>query len=437
MKRAPDSNRRLISRCIAGLFAVALVTFARAAEPSGETHRFSFDGDPTAVTAGYTPVAAADAFSPARGFGFDLGTSPDADNHPFFFSVAVPEGNYRVTVTFGRAASGSDNTVKAESRQLMLEHIVTAPGEFAARSFVVNVRNTSVPPPEKNAPGGSAVLLNDREQGLLRWDDKLTLEFNGPAPHVHTVAIEPIQCPTVFLLGDSTVTDQPHEPGASWGQMLPRFFKPEIAIANHAESGETLKSFISGLRLAKVLSQMKAGDWMFVQFGHNDEKRSWPQTYVEAHTTYQAYLKAFIAEARLRGATPVLVTPMQRRNFDAQGKIRNTHGDYPAAVREVAAEEKVALIDLERMSVAFYEALGPVKAPLAFSNGGKDATHHDNYGAYELAKCVLQGIRDANLPLAKFISDEFSGFDPAKPDAPESFVLAASPGRREAVQRGN
>ena len=144
-----------------------------------------------------------------------------------------------------------------------------------------------------------------------------------------------------------------------------------------------------------------------------------------------------MAEARLRGAIPVLLPPMQRRLFDATGHIRNSHGDYPAAVREVAAEEKVALIDLEKMSIAFYEALGPEKSALAFSNGGKDVTHHDNYGAYELAKAIVQGIRDAGLPLAKHITEDFTGFDPAKPDAPETFALPASPRRSNLTPRGS
>ena len=385
-----------------------------------------------------TRLTATDIFSAERGHGFDLNTHPDpASNAPFYFSVTVPEGNYRVSVTFGAADSESDNTLKAESRQLLLERLTTHAGEWITRDFLVNVRNSRVPPPEKNAPGGSAVVLNDREVGLLRWDDKLTLEFNGAKPRVRSIAITPAIVPTLFVTGDSTVTDQPYEPGASWGQMLPRFFKPEIAIANHAESGETLKSFITGLRLAKVLSQIKAGDVWLIQFGHNDEKKNWPQTYVEAHSTYKAYLKAFIAEARLRGVTPVLVTPVQRRNFDAQNKIKNTHGDYPAAVRETATEEGVPLIDLERMSIAFYEALGPTKAPLAFSNDGKDPTHHNNYGAYELAKCVVQGIRDARLPVASHIADDFTRFDPAHPDSPDSFALPPSPARSTLAPRGN
>ncbi len=378
-----------------------------------------------------------ETYTPLRGYGFDLGTQPTADNRPFYFSVSVPEGNYRVTVTLGDPRAASNTTVKAESRRLMLEAVATAPGEFETRTFIVNVRTTALPAPPANAPGGTSVILNDREEGSLTWDRKLTLEFGGPAPRVGSVVIERAEVPTVFLVGDSTVTDQRGEPGASWGQMLTRFLDPTVAVANHAESGETLKSFLTGLRLAKVLSQLRAGDYVFIQFGHNDEKTAWPQTYAEAHTTYLAYLRAYVAEARLRGATPVLVTSVQRRTFDAAGKIRNTHGDYPQVVRELAAAEHLALIDLDRASTALYEALGPDRAPLAFGDGGRDITHHNNYGAYELAKCVVQGIRDARLPLAQAIVPEFAGFDPAHPDAPETFRLAASPVHGSAPLRGN
>ncbi len=406
------------------------------AAPVTSSWSFSFD-DSLSENAQTISVKATDSFTTERGYGYDLGTVPGAGANPVLFSVVAPEGNYRVIVSLGKNAAASDTTIKSESRQLQLEKAVTRSGKFIDRTFIVNVRNSRVPPPEKNAPGGSAVVLNERETGLFRWDDKLTLEFNGSAPAVRAVKIERVDdaC-TVFLIGDSTVTDQPYEPAASWGQMLSRFL-PGVSVANHAESGETMKSFISGLRLAKVLSQIKAGDTLFIQFGHNDSKKQWPQTYVEAHTTYKAYLRTLIAEARLRDVTPVLVTSMQRRNFDDAGKIKNSHGDYPQAVREVAAEEKVALIDLEKMSSAFYEALGPTRSPLAFSNGGKDITHHNNYGAYELAKCIVQGIREAGLPLAKFISPEFTGFDPAKPDAPETFQIAVSPIQSTIAPRGN
>jgi lysophospholipase L1-like esterase len=365
------------------------------------------------------------SYSADLGAGFDLGTAYSHDR-PFFFSVKLPEGNYDVTVRLGGALA-CNTTVKAESRRLMLEGVETAANQYTTRTFTVNVRNFHLPPPPQNAPGGDQVRLNHREAGVLHWDDKLTLEFTGPHPCLTSLRIDKVDVPTVFLAGDSTVTDQPHEPTTSWGQMLPRFFKPGIAIANHAESGETLKSFVTGLRLDKILSELKKGDYLFIQFGHNDQKQNWPQTYSEAFTTYKQYLRTFIAEARLRGATPVLVTPMHRRTFDPNGKIRNSLGDYPDAVRQLAREENVALIDLNTMSAAFYEALGPEKSPVAFGANGSDATHHSAYGAYELARCVVNGIRAAHLDLAKYLADDASPFDPAHPDPPEAWAPAQPP----------
>jgi lysophospholipase L1-like esterase len=342
------------------------------------------------------------------------------------FAAQVPEGSYRVTLTFGGGPKATSTTVKAEARRLMLEEVRTAPGHTDTRSFIVNVRTPALAAPPENAPGGTSVRLKGREIGSPTWDDKLSLEFLGPVSAVREVDIQRVDVPTVYLVGDSTVTDQQAEPAASWGQMLPRFFRADVAIANHAESGETLKSFITELRLAKALSRMKAGDWMIIQFGHNDEKKQWPQTYADPHSTYPAYLRAFIAEARLRGATPILVTPTERRNFDASGHIVPSHGDYPDAVRAVAREEKVGLIDLTRMTTTFYEALGPERSPLAFNDGGKDKTHHDNYGAYEIARMVASSLVSADPRLAAHLLPEGRGYDPAKPDPPERFALPAS-----------
>ena len=342
------------------------------------------------------------------------------------FAAEVPEGSYRVTLTFGGGPKATSTTVKAEARRLMLEEVRTAPGHTDTRSFIVNVRTPALAAPPENAPGGTSVRLKGREIGSPTWDDKLSLEFLGPVSGVREVDIQPVDVPTVYLVGDSTVTDQQAEPAASWGQMLPRFFRADVAIANHAESGETLKSFITELRLAKALSRMKAGDWMIIQFGHNDEKKQWPQTYADPHSTYPAYLRAFIAEARLRGATPILVTPTERRNFDASGHVVPSHGDYPDAVRAVAREEKVGLIDLTRMTTTFYEALGPQRSPLAFNDGGKDKTHHDNYGAYEIARMVASSLVSADPRLAAHLLPEGRRYDPAKPDPPERFALPAS-----------
>lgn len=416
------------------LFAIGL--HSHAAETSSA--RFSFRGD---APPGFLSIRASALYADDVGYGFESGgmvtfqQDGAEGNGPFLFSAKLPEGTYRVVVT--TPPNDAPLTIKSESRRLMIER--TRGTRF---EFIVNTRNAKVPPPPLNAPGGDHVELNNRENspttGLVyHWDDKLTLEFNGPHPAIRTIEIAPApELPTVFLAGDSTVTDQPREPGASWGQMLPRWFKPTIAVANHAESGETLKSFITELRLDKVLSQMKRGDFLVIQFGHNDEKQNWPQTYVEAGTTYKAYLKVFITEARRRGATPILVSPMQRRQFDADGKIRNSHGDYPAAVAAVAKEENVAFIDLAAISTTFYESLGPEQSVRAFSSE-RDITHHNNYGAYQLAKAIAAGLRATTPELAKHLVDDFPGFDPAHPDDPGTFALPASPGRSNQAPRGN
>jgi lysophospholipase L1-like esterase len=211
--------------------------------------------------------------------------------------------------------------------------------------------------------------------------------------------------------------------------MLPRFLSADIAMANHGESGESLRSFIAERRLDKLLSVIKSGDYLIVQMGHNDQKEKGEG--VGAFTTYKAVLKRFVAEARQRGATPILATSPHRLNFDADGKIVNTLGDYPEAVRQVGVEENVVVIDLNAMSKVFYEALVPEDAPKAFADG--DKTHHNNYGSYELARCVVEGIRQAKLPLSRFIADDVLAFDPAHPDSIATFDVPAEP--RENAQR--
>ena len=277
---------------------------------------------------------------------------------------------------------------------------------------------------------GADVRLKDREKTseIWAWDDRITLEFTNAHPAVSAIEIEKAEVPTLYIAGDSTATDQGSEPFNSWGQMLPRFF-PDIAVANHGESGESLRGFLGERRLAKLMSVIKPGDWLLIQMGHNDQKEKGEG--VGAFTTYKESLKQFIAQTREKGATPVLVTPMNRRTFDAEGKITNSLGDYPEAVRQTGAEEKVAVIDLNAMSKLFYEALGPRDAVKAFADG--DATHHNNYGSYELAKCIVQGIRDGKLGLAKYVAEDVDAFDPAHPDPLDKFAIPAEP--RGAAQK--
>jgi lysophospholipase L1-like esterase len=374
---------------------------------------------------GWIQVSPANFYSTNTNYGFE----PDAavaiaegcvtSTNPFYFSVKLPEGNYRVTITLGDPAGESTTTVKAELRRLMLEKVQAAAGKSVTRSFIVNLRTPKI-------SGNNAVHLKPREKTneWWAWDEKLTLEFNGRHPALQSLEIGKAAVPTVFLLGDSTVCDQPAEPWDSWGQMLPRFFKPDIAIANHAESGETMANSLRAQRFEKVFNLMKPGDYLFVQFGHNDMK----DHATNALENYRADLKQVVGRTRSLGGTPVLVTSMERK----AGVEAETLMGYPDAMREVAKEENCALIDLNAMSVVFYKALG-TNLDQAF----QDPTHHNNYGSYELAKCIVAGIQQDKLPLAKFVVDDFKGFDPAQPDPVDQFQMPASPRHSEVKPLGN
>jgi hypothetical protein len=368
--------------------------------------KFDFTSGKPAV--GYTHVDPATLYAPDRGYGFE--DPAKITGQPLgYFSVRVPaEGNYRVTITLGDAANPSDTTVKAELRRLMLEKIQTAPGKFVTRTFIVNTRTTKI-------STGGEVKLKDREKTTeaWAWDDKVTLEFTGPRPAVRSLEIEKADArmPTIYIAGDSTSTDQPVETFNSWGQMIARFFGPDVAIANNGESGESLRSFIGEQRFAKVMSIIKPGDFLLIQMGHNDQKEKGEG--VGAFTTYAADLKMFIDAARQHGATPILITPVSRLAWGM------------GADAKVGKEENVPVIDLNAMSKPFYEALGPANAHLAFADG--DTTHHDNYGSYELAKGIVTAMKQADLPIAKYLIDVPVDFDLAHPDPVAGFDIPAEP----------
>ena len=435
--------RKIISARQTLLFGAVLVFASLARADSMPAWRFDFGSGPAAP--GYTKVLPDMVYTKERGFGFEPGATLTAVNRgggdlllgdfitsdqPFFFSARVPaEGNYRVTVTLGDLAGESSNTIKAELRRLMVENVHTLPGHFSTQTFVVNTRTPKIPAIGDIA-AGEVKLKAPREttQEAWAWDNLLTLEFNGAHPAVCGVEIVKVDVPTVFLLGDSTVCDQSREPYNSWGQMLPRFFTPDIAIANHAESGETYRDSIGRRRLDKVLSLMKPGDYLLMQFGHNDQKQIAAGT-GGPFTTYKAEIKQHVDGVRAHGGIPVIISPMERLNFDSVGKIKPSLADYAEASRQAAKELGVAFIDLNAMSIPFYEALGPDHAYLAFADTGtvRDTTHHDNYGSYELAKCVVMGIRRAKLKLAEFVIGNFEDFDPAHPDPIASFDVPPSP----------
>jgi len=411
--------------------------------PAAAPLDLKFDFRASTAKPGYTRVAPTAVYTDDAGYGYEPGaqvTTGDNGNtttseKPFLFSVKVPEGDYNITVTFGDSAVATTTTFKAESGRLMLERVEVPAGQVVERTFTTNVRTPKLPKLPMNATGREEVTLDQFDGSSMRdWDNKLNIEIVSPHAALRTMEITSAPTAiTVFVAGDSTVTDRDGGGDVSWGQMLSRFFKPGVAVSNHGQSGETMKSFANALRLDKILSQMKKGDYLFMQFAHNDSKIAWPQTYVEAETTYKAYLKVYIAETRLRGATPVLVTAMDR-GVKGTGAPTHGHGGYPEAMREVAREEHVPLIDLYNMSIAFYEAAG-ADAPKILADG----THSTAYGGYEFAKCIVMGIKQNKLDLANYIVDDFKDFDPSHPDSLAALNLAplfSSGGGRRGVPPG-
>jgi hypothetical protein len=251
--------------------------------------RFDFGNGKAAK--GFTAVTANAMYSDAAGFGFEPGAVITAvlrkgkdqrtndfvtANKPFFFSVRLPEGNYRVKLWLGDVAGTSSTIVRAECRRAVLPQVITNTKEVKEVSFLVHVRDTMI------AGTNTQVKIKAREREYWHWDNKLTLEINDSLPKLCALEITPVHnVPVIFLAGNSTVVDQASEPYAAWGQMVPQLFQSDkVVVANYAESGEALNSFLSAKRLEKILSLMKPGDYLFIEFAHNDQKQKgswyWP-----------------------------------------------------------------------------------------------------------------------------------------------------------------
>ena len=377
-------------------------------------------------------------YNDAVGFGFDFKTMPNfikkskhayiSSDKAFYISANVPEGNYQVKVRMINPNGQSKTTVKAESRRLMLENIVPQQGSVKEEVFIVNVKSRIINV-NKN------VVLKEREYNKLDWDSKLTLEF-AVNPAIASIEITPVENQiTVFLSGNSTVVNQDDEPWASWGQMIPNFFGPGVAIANHAESGLTLGSFLSSNRLEKILSVMKKGDYLFIEFGHNDQKDKGIND--GAFKSYSERLRVFVSSFREKGGIPIIVTSTGRRSFDKDGNVIETLGDFPAAAKQVASELNVPLIDLNSMSKTFYKALGVEESKKAFVHYAAnsfpnqkialaDNTHFNPYGAYELSKMIVQEILNQKIALNNYVRN-FKTFNPTQPDAIASWFWPESP----------
>ena len=369
-------------------------------------------------------------YSDQQGYGYDILPAPDKKkpNEPYYFSVKVPDGNYRVRIVLG-GRKNSHTTLRAEGRRLMAENITTAKkSDTQTFEFTVNKRSPRID--DKNR-----VRIKEREKDYLAWDDKLSIEVNGNAPAVKSIHIERADnVPTIYLCGNSTVVDQNNEPWASWGQMITRWFDSGVAISNHAESGLTARTFIGAGRLDKIMTTLKKGDYVIVEFGHNDEKEKRPGDGAWYHYVYN--LKIFVDQVRSKGAEIIFCTPTQRRQFADDNKtIKNTHGEFPAAMLSVAQREHVPVIDLNGMTKTFFETLGfedskralvhyPANTFPGQTTPLADNTHFNTYGAYEVAKCVVMGMKKLQLPILSHLRADWKDFDPAQPDDWKTFMWA-------------
>lgn len=217
----------------------------------------------------------------------------------------------------------------------------------------------------------------------------------------------------VYLIGDSTmsVKQKRYYPETGWGMPFAGFFDDEVEVDNRAQNGRSTKSFINEKRWQSVMDSLNAGDYVFIQFGHNDEVET-KKNYTKPEE-FKANLIRFITDTKAKKATPILLSPVSRRRFDAVGKAQETH-PYTYLVKEVASEQKVAFIDLDAGSIALYQKFGPDASTLLFNHlepgihpnypeGKIDDTHFNELGAREIAQLVLQELSKLNLDLRNHI----------------------------------
>jgi lysophospholipase L1-like esterase len=218
----------------------------------------------------------------------------------------------------------------------------------------------------------------------------------------------------VYMVGDSTMSNKKAEvyPETGWGQVFDQFFNEQVTIHNHAVNGRSTKSFITEGRWQLVLDSLKAGDYVFIQFGHNDQKDKDSTRYTEPYGTYSQNLEKYVRESREKEATPILLTSIVRRKFDESGKLIDTHGEYPEAVRQIAERLEVPLIDLQQITAAMVQQLGdePSKELYLWTEptdhypeGRQDDTHLRVAGALTVAELVAAELTEFPLDLAEYI----------------------------------
>lgn len=300
---------------------------------------------------------------------------------PVICHFDVVPGTYRVTARIGGATEGR-TTVTAETRRTVLGETPTAAGRQVVRSFTVDVRE-----PEGEPTGASG-------------SPGLDLVFDGPAPLLAGLHVAPApRTPQLFLIGDSTVCDQLGSPYTGWGQELPQYLRAGISVANYADSGESSQTYLDQPQLFPTVRPLiRRGDTVLIQLAHNDKQTT--------EADYRANLTTMIGAIRAEGGRPVLVTPIVRRWFNADGTLDNgtallVNGlgvDLPAQIRLLAAEHDVPLVDLTALTRQRVEQLGPdASKALYLTDEKRDNTHTSERGATEYAAMVRDALRGRHL----------------------------------------
>ncbi|GAB2523012.1 rhamnogalacturonan acetylesterase [Nocardiopsis aegyptia] len=333
------------------------------------------------------PAHAASAASPGQGLEPAPRPAPAlleecTGTAPVVCRFDVDPGRYDVTVRLG-GPEAAHTAVWAEARRLMVPATAMEAGGTERATFTVDVRD-----PEGEPTGGAGP-----------GEDGLTLVLDGPAPGVEGIGLAPAPAdrPDLYLLGDSTVTDQGTHPYTGWGQLLPAHYRHGLAVANYADSGESSGSVLAHPALLPTVEQrIGPGDTVLYQVGHNDKQTS--------ARDFRANLTEAVTRIRATGAEPVLVTPVVRRWFTGDrlnevGLIVNGLGvDLPAEMRAVAAAEGTALIDLTEHSRELVEGLGPEAAKdLYLTRQLRDDTHLSIAGAAVMSDLVAAELRAQGL----------------------------------------
>lgn len=377
-------------------FPKADLAFTGGSEEMEQVYRFGFGTTPAAGTT----AVQADLYSPGAGYGFDNadGIAVEAEGVTLpaatRFAVDLPNANYKITLKLGNETQASHVGVKS--------------------GYVQKLAPTAIDPGESREYVYDVALV----------DGQLDFVFTGNANNVQEIGIERYPEKTagaaiaIYMAGDSTMQSYSgmQAPQQGWGQQFGRYFANGVVVNNDAIGGRSSKSFMADGRLDTILQRIRPGDYFFISFGHNDASAGIPERYASPED-YKLFLARYVNGAKQRGATPVLLTPVGRRDFNTVTQAFNvSFPAYVQAAKETAEELDVSLIDLSGLSVAHYDKLGlaateklflyanPGEYP-KYPNGVNDNTHFSSYGAQVIARLVADAVKEMEVSLSPFVID--------------------------------